>query len=210
MAQDPIRQQRAAARRNQILDGAARVFAEKGFHRASTREIARAAGVSEGTIYNYFDSKAGLVVGLMTRLAEVESLGDELSDTMPGDIREFFVATFRRRFARLASQEKLFRAVLPEVLVDPELRETFHQQYVLRIAGLLEQYLQAQVAAGRMRPVDVPLAVRSLQGMFVGLLVLRIFGDETTRQGWDDLPEVLATLILDGLRLPRADEEVAQ
>jgi hypothetical protein len=36
--------------------------------------------------------------------------------------------------------------------------------------------------------------------MFVGLLVLRILGDETLQSGWDDVPEVLATLVFDGLR----------
>ena len=57
---DPIREQLIEARRNQILDAAAAVFAEKGFHRATTKEIAKTAGVSEGTIYNYFASKADL------------------------------------------------------------------------------------------------------------------------------------------------------
>ena len=58
--QDPIKQQLVQARRNQILDAAARVFADKGYHRATTKRIARQAGVSEGTIYNYFDSKGDL------------------------------------------------------------------------------------------------------------------------------------------------------
>ncbi|MFL7790868.1 MAG: helix-turn-helix domain-containing protein, partial [Anaerolineae bacterium] len=52
--QDPIRQQLIEARRNQILDAAAAVFAEKGFHRTTTKEIASRAGIAEGTIYNYF------------------------------------------------------------------------------------------------------------------------------------------------------------
>ena len=45
------------ARRTQILMGAAQVFAKKGFHKATTKEIAQAAGVAEGTIYNYFKNK---------------------------------------------------------------------------------------------------------------------------------------------------------
>ncbi len=204
-ARDPIRQQLAEARRNQILDAAAQVFAEKGFHRASTKEIASAAGVSEGTIYNYFATKSDLVVGLMTRLAELESLDGELAEPLQGDVRTFFIANFRCRMTRIARQQELFQAVLPEVLVDPELRKTFYQQYVSRIAMMLEQYLLAQVEDGNMRPVDVPLTVRSLQGMFVGLLVMRLFGDEQVQARWDDLPEVLATLIFDGLR-PRSDE----
>ena len=47
-------------RRTQILEAAAAVFAEKGFHKATTKEIARVAGISEGTIYNYFAQKRDL------------------------------------------------------------------------------------------------------------------------------------------------------
>jgi len=46
----------------------------------------------------------------------------------------------------------------------------------------------------------VPLAVRVVQSMFVGLLVLRIIlGDELLQSEWDELPEVLATILFDGL-----------
>jgi hypothetical protein len=38
-----------------------------------------------------------------------------------------------------------------------------------------------------------------VQGMFVGLLVLRILGDKPLLSGWDELPEVLATILFDGL-----------
>jgi len=84
-------------------------------------------------------------------------------------------------------------------MVNPELRERFYQQYVLRIATLLEQYLQARIELGHIRSVNVSLAVRAVQGMFVGLLLLQILGDEPLRSGWDELPEVLATLLFDGL-----------
>ena len=44
-----------------------------------------------------------------------------------------------------------------------------------------------------------------VQGMFIGLLVLCILGDEALLSGWDELPEVVATLMFDGPR-PQAEE----
>ncbi|GIN20283.1 TetR/AcrR family transcriptional regulator [Siminovitchia fordii] len=44
-------------RRNQMIRGAVSLFKEKGFHRATTREIARAAGFSIGTLYEYIRTK---------------------------------------------------------------------------------------------------------------------------------------------------------
>jgi AcrR family transcriptional regulator len=198
-SQDPIRQQLIEARRGQILDAAATVFAEKGFHRATTKEIAQIAGVSEGTIYNYFANKSDLLIGLMTRLAEVESLNEELVDALQGNVRDFFVTVFRHRADNIQRGQEMLKAILPEVMINPDLREQFTEQFVQQISVLLEQYVQTRIEMGHIRPVNVPLVVRAVQGMFVGLIVLRIMGDEHLLSEWDDVPEVLATLIFEGL-----------
>jgi AcrR family transcriptional regulator len=198
--EDPIREQLIEARRNQILDAAASVFAEKGFHRATTKEIASAAGVSEGTIYNYFDNKADLLIGIMSRLVELQQLSGELTDGLQADVKDFFSAVLGQRISRFPQSQEMIQAILPEVLVNPELRERFYQQFVLQLTTLLEQYVETRIKLGHIRPVDVPLTVRTIQGMFVGLLVLRILGDETLLSRWEVLPQVVASLIFDGVR----------
>ncbi|MDX1990860.1 MAG: helix-turn-helix domain-containing protein [bacterium] len=67
---DAIQQQLIAARRNQILDAAAVVFAEKGFHPTTIRDVAKQAGIADGTIYNYFDSKPALLLGIFERMRD--------------------------------------------------------------------------------------------------------------------------------------------
>jgi len=196
---DPIREQLIEARRNQILDAAAAVFAEKGFHRATTKEIAKTAGVSEGTIYNYFDSKADLLIGILTRLAELEHLDEELTDALQSDARDFLVTIFRDRMGIVQQRVETIQAIMPEILVNPVLRERFHQQFLRPVVMLFEQYIQTRVELGHIRPLNVPLAVRIVQSIFVGLLILRILGDELLQSEWDELPEVLATIIFDGL-----------
>src|SRR5579859_1318152 len=69
-APDPIQELVAAARRKQILDAATRVFAEKGFHRATIKDIARVAGIADGTMYTYFASKTEVLLGILHRLNE--------------------------------------------------------------------------------------------------------------------------------------------
>jgi len=200
-AQDPIRQQLAQARRNQILDAAATVFAEKGFHRASTKEIAKTAGVSEGTIYNYFESKQDLLIGIMGHMAEVETLPEEFMEALKGDVRDFFIAMFHNRMGHMEQAQEMMQAILPEVMVNPKLRERFYQQFVLRLAKLLEQYVEARIDLGHIRPVDA----RAVQSMIIGLLIFRILGDEPLLSKWEDVPEVVATMIFDGLR-PREEK----
>lgn len=55
---------RGGDKRDRILDAAVRVFAKEGFHATKVSDIARAAGVADGTIYLYFASKEELLVSL--------------------------------------------------------------------------------------------------------------------------------------------------
>jgi AcrR family transcriptional regulator len=48
-------------RRKQIIDGALRVFAAKGFHKATVRQIAKEAGLTMGSLYNYIRSKEDII-----------------------------------------------------------------------------------------------------------------------------------------------------
>ncbi|HSM89373.1 MAG TPA: helix-turn-helix domain-containing protein, partial [Desulfobacterales bacterium] len=48
-------------RRRQIADAAVRLFIERGFHKTTTRQIARAAGISIGSLYEYFNCKEDIL-----------------------------------------------------------------------------------------------------------------------------------------------------
>ncbi|MDN4606026.1 TetR/AcrR family transcriptional regulator [Sporosarcina highlanderae] len=68
-------------RRDQIIDGAVRLFKEKGFHRATTREIAKAAGFSIGTLYEYIRTKEDVLYLVCDSIYnEVQSRLSELMD----------------------------------------------------------------------------------------------------------------------------------
>lgn len=197
--QDPIREQLIKARRNQILEAAAGVFAHKGFHRATTKEIASAAGLSEGTIYNYFENKADLLIGMMTRLTNMEDLPEELASALEGDAQGFLVTMIRQRLRRIEQNYEVLQAILPEILINPELRQRFYRHFVQPTATILERYVQGRMESGQLRPINPSLAVRAVQSIFVGMLMLRILGDEVVQSGWDELPDVLATLVFEGL-----------
>ncbi|GAA6154211.1 TetR/AcrR family transcriptional regulator [Pseudoteredinibacter isoporae] len=70
---------RQQEREQKILLAATELFSEQGYHHSSTRQIAKAAGVSEGTVFNYFDSKNALleeiVRGFYSRLTETAQDG---------------------------------------------------------------------------------------------------------------------------------------
>jgi len=195
----PRRARLKRQREERILDAAATVISRKGYHQATIHEIAELADVADGTIYNYFSGKPDLLIGLMARLADVEQLPAELVAALQGDGRSFFVAAFDQRLGHMLQGEELLKAILPQVFVDPELGRLFHREYLLRIASVLEHYVQAQVDLGQIRPVDVPLTVRLVQAVFVGLLFLRVAGDATVADRWSEMARSVADLFFDGL-----------
>ena len=63
-----------------------------------------------------------------------------------------------------------------------------------------EHSFQAQRGAGQVRSIDVSLTVRAIAGLLLGLLTLQLLGDEVIAQRWEELPEVLTSLLFDGLQ----------
>jgi AcrR family transcriptional regulator len=209
---DPIQAlqaQLAAARRTQILDAATRVFASKGFNRATIREVARDAGVADGTIYNYFANKTDLLVGLLDRLNDTERRQASLARATEapfGDIADYFGAFFRayvrERVEALWSNADLFRAVLPELLANPDLRARYHDEVIAPTMALGEAAFRSLVANGTMRDLEVTLTTRIVAGSVLGLMVLQLLGDETLAARWHELADALADLLLPGLTPP--------
>ena len=199
-ARDPIQELLITARRNQILDAATTVFAEKGFHRATIKDIARAAGIADGTIYTYFSSKTEVLLGILNRLNESTEREMQFALGSEQDVRAFFKAYMRQRISLIWPNAEVFRAVLPEMLVNAELRDLYYQQVLVPTFRVAEHYFLAQMEEGQLRKVDVPLAVRAIAGTILGLLMTQLLGDELIAARWEELPEVLTTLMFDGLK----------
>lgn len=201
---DPIQAQLIAARRNQILDAATRVFADKGFHRATIHDVAAAAHIADGTIYNYFASKTDLLLGLLNRLNESDQRAEHFAASAETSFTAFFSTYLRERMTMLWSNIEVFQAILPELLSNSELRDRYFQQVIAPTLQIGETYYQMLSDQGRVRPIDAALAVRVIAGSVIGLLLIQLLGDQDLQARWRELPGVLTTVFLDGLR-PNAE-----
>ena len=196
---DEVRDLVVRARREQIVGAATRVFAEKGFRRATTREVARAAGVSEGTIYNYFEDKDALLLAILDRLNETERRAADFEEGMATDFRGFLEQYLRRRISLIWENREVFRVVLSEMLVNAELRDRYVRHVVDPTMRIAEENFRSRMEQGEVRETDTPLAMRSVAGAVLGILVLGLLGDEEIGSRSDEVPDVLAGLLIHGL-----------
>jgi len=194
---DPIQQQLIAARKNQILDSAAAVFAEKGFHPTTIRDIAKHAGIADGTIYNYFASKPALLLGIFERMRD-RIMAEAAPPPADFDLRAFIrLFLFHPLMALKQDNFALFRVVVSEMLVNDELRALYYEQILQPALVIGEAFFQEH--AGR-TPEQTRLIIRAISGMILGLILEHTMGDPVLTDHWDQLPDVVTDLIINGLR----------
>jgi AcrR family transcriptional regulator len=193
------REKRIARRLNQILEAAARLFAAKGFHRTTTREIAEAADLSEGTLYNYFDSKNDLLIALIARLAEDQPLEIETTGTVGQGAHQLLNALLHITKGSVEQHAMMQQAVLSEILADEGLRRRYYQQVLEPTLDALEKQIKLRVALGQIRSLEPSLAARVLAGLALGLFFLQVLGDPPVSADWEDLAKVADSIVFDGL-----------
>jgi TetR/AcrR family fatty acid metabolism transcriptional regulator len=197
---DAIQELLITARRSQILEAAAKVFAEKGFHPTTIKDIAREAGIAEGTIYNYFESKTALLLGIFDRMSEAVRQDTDFSKITPGDFRSFMKAYFRQPLIALKSDSfELFRIIVSEIMVNQELRALYYQKMLEPTLAMGETIFQQWIDQQVIKPVNLKLTMRAISGMIMGLIVEYVMGDKTLEAQWEELPDFLTDLMLDGI-----------
>ncbi len=199
LSPDPIQAQLIAARRNQILDAAAKVFAEKGFHAATIKDIATEAGIAHGTIYTYFENKTALLLGIFDRMK-----ASIMQENTPLALDTSDVHTFIRMLQLpLMSLKKdnfaLFRIVVSEMMVNEELRTLYYQQIMEPTLALGEAFFQEYSAKRGLSPIKIQLTIRAISGMILGLMLEYAMGDSILATHWEELPDFLADFLMKGL-----------
>jgi AcrR family transcriptional regulator len=195
-----IQDQLNLARRNQILEAATTIFAEKGFQRATIKDVAKTAGIADGTIYNYFHNKTAILLGLMDRLNETEARATQFEGARDTSFSEFFAAYLKHRLEQFGPREiALFGIIVSEVLVNAELREQYQKRIIEPTFRLAEQAFQAMVDTGQIPAMDLAISMRFITATILGLILQRLFGDTTLNERWDSLPDVLPNLLLNGI-----------
>lgn len=193
--------------RARILDAAHRLMLTIGLARATTKEIARAAGCSEAALYKHFTSKEELFVAVLKeRLPKVDGvLKCLIADPAQGE------RTVERNLTEIAREAALFYEqsfpIAASLYAEPRLKE--RHDAAMRELGTgphmplrgVDAYLRAEQAAGRVRADADTYAAASL---LLGACAQRAFAYDATGTGappqsLDDFAASIARTLLTGL-----------
>src|SRR2546421_2753202 len=163
-----------SSKRRQILDGARKVFMDLGFDGASMGEIARAAGVSKGTLYVYFADKSRLFEAIVE-----QEMSDQQKVAFNFD-PEREVATTLREFGQAYIQllcrpagGSAIRTVMAIAERMPDVGRRYYKNVLEKTINRLASYLEAHVKANDLAIEDCQLAAWQFMQMCQASLFLR-------------------------------------
>lgn len=137
------------ARRQQIIDAGVKLFKEKGFHRATTRELAKAAGFSIGTLYEYIRTKEDVLFLVCDNIFNevTKCLTDFPSDTgtiegLKQAIRQYYllIDQMPEEFTIMYQETKSLQKAAMHYILDKE----------LEMVAIFERLLKDCVEAGNL------------------------------------------------------------
>lgn len=193
---DPAEQpsERARRRRAEIAEGALPLFLEKGFHGTSIREIAAAAGLSMGGLYEYISSKDDVLSLVYQEMTSpfTETLGAEQA----GDLVDLIAETLLASWAQTRDVQILYRET---VHVDASHREGLAAQE-RRHAHLIAAAIEHGVDRGELACED-PTLVGHMVLFMAAFMPLRAWITRTDGiEASEDVARRVARLIVAGLR----------
>lgn len=154
----PRWERRKDARPQELLAAALELFVDRGFAATRLEDVARAAGVSKGTLYLYFENKQELFKAVV-RETIVQTIGQAESDAAaardtPSD--ELLRQMLRRWWTQVGATKAagLTKLMMAESGNFPELAQFYNEEVIERGSALLTRILERGVARGEFRPLD--------------------------------------------------------
>lgn len=149
-------------RRREILRASLDLFAESGFHGTSVRQIARAVGVNEATLYHYFPSKDAILAAVFELVYAERAQAYDMAELELGETVEVVLTALGRTFLQQAStalEMKLTRLMMSEgPRLTSEGRESFERINRMSMQRATELF-QRMIDSGRLLPTQPDLLV---------------------------------------------------
>ncbi|WP_175989951.1 TetR/AcrR family transcriptional regulator [Bacillus sp. Marseille-Q1617] len=192
-------------KQKKIVEAAIEMFAEKGYASTSTSQIAKKAGVAEGTIFRHYKTKKDLLLSIvsptMAKLIAPFVIRDinKVLDAKYERYEDFLKAMILNRQEFLKDNMTVFKILIQEIPFHSELKEQFKEHIAQKIFDKFTALVDHYKEKGQIIDLPSPAVVRFSATSIFGLLLVRyVFLPE---EEWDDEKEIEMTvqMIMNGV-----------
>ena len=186
-------------KQKRILMAATEIFADKGYSAASTSEIARKAGVAEGTIFRHYKTKKDLLLSIITPvmanlfgplfLRDFAKMLDQPYETY----EDFLKALFYNRYEYAKKNLPIVKIIIQEVPFHPELREKVkgvaEEMIISRFRRIIDNYKEKGMLDGSIpTPAMIRFMISNMVGLVASMLIIM------PEKDWDVEKELETTI----------------
>ncbi|MBW4581935.1 MAG: TetR/AcrR family transcriptional regulator [Tildeniella nuda ZEHNDER 1965/U140] len=186
--------------RDRILKAALRLFAKLGYDGTTTRDLAEAAGIAEGTLFRYFPTKKAILIEVATQ-GWVEILTDLLTELSEMGSYKAVAQVMRRRMLNLHKNADMLKVCFMEAQFHPELRDRIQLEVINKMTDVAEVFFQSAMDQGIYRRMNPKIVARVFLGMFAvaGFSQDTIMGEGSSPKEMQEMAEGLADIFLNGV-----------
>jgi AcrR family transcriptional regulator len=190
--------------KSRILQAALRLFASQGYDGTTTKDLATAAGVAEGTIFRHFPTKKAILVEVATA-GWVEILTDLLTELSEMGSYKAVAQVMRRRMLRMRENSYLLKVCFIEAQNHPELRERIQEEVIGKMTDVAEVFFQTAMEQGIYRPMNPKIVAQVFLGMFAiaGFSSQTVIDPQASPQALQEMAEGIADIFLHGVLVPK-------
>lgn len=193
---------KSGERREAIIAAAVRLFSEKGFRGATTRELAAALDVTEPVIYQHFETKRDLYRAIIEAKAKERQDSEHWHEIEnPHGDREFFGAVAGLLLQRVERDPSYLRLLLFSALEGHELSDLFFEREATEVYGSVSNYIRKRMDEGAFRDDVVPGdAARVLVGIAVHhAMIQALFRDTVVTSSREEFTREMVDIFLAGM-----------
>lgn len=176
------KERKKTEKQQKIVEKAISLFAEKGYANTSTAEIAKAAGVAEGSIFKHYGTKDQLLFSIVIPFLK-ESLPDMVDKlvqtlyTEETDLEQFLTKLAKDRAEFLTANREIFQVAVKEIIYNEELKKEFLSYFASQIKLRLTYVMNEFKKRGELVDRSADQLAEHIGILLGGFLVSRLLGD---------------------------------
>ncbi|RKD31234.1 TetR/AcrR family transcriptional regulator [Thermohalobacter berrensis] len=199
---------KAQKTKERILKAAIEIFSEKGYSAARTSEIAKKAGVAEGTIFRYFPKKKDLLheivleaIDTFGEIIALSSLKKVVEENKEKSLEEFLKAIVLDRVKIFNNYFNLAKVVFYEMQFHEDVRKMFVDKIAKKAVNLGKEIFGERQEMGDLKDIDLLIAARSFMGMvFIMLIQKQFLPEVSTTNDFEKEIETVIDIFLNGVK----------